>query len=143
MNAPRGTVAAFDPGRNVGYALVAPDGRRLDAAVLDVADLAGDVVRARLPSGVHVVVGAGTGAAQVVAALRAAGLAPDLVDEVGTSLEGRALWRRSVPPRGLARFWPAGLRAPREPIDDYAAWAIALRVVGVSLDAAVAAQRGT
>ena len=140
MNAARGTVAAFDPGRNVGYALVAPDGRRLDAAVLDVAALEGEVLRGRVPPGVRVVVGAGTGSARVVEALRAAGLSPELVDEVGTSLEGRALWRRSVPARGLARWWPPGLRVPREPIDDYAAWAIALRALGIGLDAATEAR---
>lgn len=129
-------VAAFDPGRNVGYALVAADGRRLDAAVFDVADLTPDRLRARLPDAVRVVVGAGTGAARVAAALEAAGWSVERVDEVGTSLEGRDLWRRCVPPRGLARWLPAGLRVPREPIDDYAAWAIALRVVGVPSEAA-------
>jgi hypothetical protein len=129
-------VAAFDPGRNVGFALVAADGRRLDAAVFDVADLSPERLRARVPDGVRVVVGAGTGAARVSAALEAAGRPAELVDEVGTSLEGRDLWRRCVPPRGFARWLPAGLRVPSAPIDDYAAWAIALRVLGVASEAA-------
>jgi hypothetical protein len=116
-------VAAFDPGRNVGFALVAEDGALLRQAVLALEDVA----TLPLPDGVRVVVGDGTGRRDLERVLRGRGLALERVDETGTSEEGRALWRRHVPPRGLNRWLPVGLRSPTEPIDDYAAWAIALR----------------
>jgi hypothetical protein len=53
------------------------------------------------------------------------------VDERDTTLRARELWRRAEPPRGLARLLPPGLRSPPGPIDDYAAWAIALRYLGL------------
>lgn len=123
-------VAAFDPGRNVGFALVARDGgvRRLEILTVDA--LAGLDV----PEGAHVVVGSGTGRAAVVRALRARHGEVRTVDERGTTLAARELWRRRTPPRGLARMIPAGLRAPPGPIDDYAAWAIALRYLGLVPD---------
>ena len=116
-------VAAFDPGRNVGFALVAEDGRLLRQAVLDLAEVA----TVPLPEDARVIVGDGTGRRDVERLLRARGRTPQRVDESGTSEEGRDLWRRHVAPRGLARWLPRGLRAPTGPIDDYAAWAIALR----------------
>jgi hypothetical protein len=116
-------VAAFDPGRNVGFALVAEDGRLLRQAVLELVDVA----TVPLPEDAQVIVGDGTGRGDVERLLRARGRPPQRVDEVGTSEEGRELWRRHVAPRGLARLLPRGLRAPAGPIDDYAAWAIALR----------------
>lgn len=120
-------IAAFDPGRNVGYALVDADGRLHRRAVLAL----GEVATLALPAGAEVVIGGGTGRRALREALRARGLAPREVDERDTSLRARELWRRDVPPRGLARLLPPGLRAPAGPIDDYAAWAIALRHLGL------------
>ncbi len=116
-------VAAFDPGRNIGFALVAEDGRLLRQAVLELADVA----TVPLPDEARVIVGDGTGRRDVERLLQARGRTPQRVDEAGTSEEGRELWRRHVAPRGPARLLPPGLRAPTGPIDDYAAWAIALR----------------
>lgn len=116
-------VAAFDPGRNVGFALVDVRGQALRLAVLRREEVA----TVALPSEAVVVVGAGTGRRDVLAALRQRGLEPRLVDERGTSLEGLTLWRRHAPARGLTRLLPAALRTPARPIDDHAAWAIALR----------------
>lgn len=120
-------IAAFDPGRNVGFALVDAEGRLHRHAVLALEDVA----TLALPAGAEVVIGGGTGRRALREALRARGLAPREVDERDTSLRARELWRRSVPPRGLARLLPPGLRAPAGPIDDYAAWAIALRHLGL------------
>lgn len=49
------------------------------------------------------------------------------IDETGTTLHARALYWRLHPPRGLWRLIPLSLRVPPRPVDDLAAWAIALR----------------
>jgi hypothetical protein len=118
-----GPVAAFDPGRNVGFALVARDGRLLRRAVLRLEQLA----ELPLPEDAQVVIGGGTGRRELRRALEARGRAVTEVDERDTSLRARELWRRTVPPRGRARLLPPALRTPPRPIDDFAAWAIALR----------------
>lgn len=114
---------ALDPGRNVGAAWVRVDGvaERLAVLTLD------DVDRLDLPDGATLVVGNGTGSAAVAARLRSRGLVPELVDEEGTTLAARELYFRDHPARGLARLLPRGLRSPPRPVDDYAAYAIALR----------------
>ncbi len=118
-------VIAIDPGLRIGVAWVTPEGRLLRHEVVDAAALATYDV----PSGARVVVGDGTGSAALSTALRARGIAHELVDEHGTSEEARALFWRDHPPRGLARLVPAGLRPPPRSLDDYAAYAIALRVL--------------
>ena len=120
-------IAAFDPGRNVGHALVDGEGRLHRREVLAL----GDVATLELPAGAEVVIGGGTGRRVLREALRARGFTPHEVDERDTSLHARELWRHAVPPRGLARLLPPGLRSPPGPIDDYAAWAIALRYLGL------------
>lgn len=80
-----------------------------------------------LPPGATFLVGAGTGAKLVVRALAERGITPELVEEAGTSLAARDLYFAANPPRGLARLVPRGMLAPPVPIDDFAAYAIALR----------------
>lgn len=116
-------VLAFDPGRNLGAAWVRPDGTALRLAILAPDDLE----RLVLPPEVTVVVGDGTGSAAVLERLRARGLEPLVVDERDTTLIARDLYFRDHPARGLARWLPPGMRAPPRAIDDYAAYAIALR----------------
>lgn len=120
-------IAAFDPGRNVGFALVDERGHAVRRAVLRLPEVA----RVPLPPDAEVVIGAGTGREALRQALQARGVTVTEVDERDTSLQGRALWRRHAPARGWARLLPPGLRAPREPIDAFAAWAIALRHLGL------------
>jgi len=122
-------IAAFDPGRNVGFALVDGDGRLLRRAVLRH----DEVAHLELPASCTVVIGAGTGRRELRLELAQRSLDVHVVDERGSSLEARELWKRAVPARGLARMLPSGLRAPREPIDDFAAWAIALRYLGLDV----------
>lgn len=115
-------IAAFDPGRNIGFAMLDDQGRLLEHAVLDVAglrllDVDADVV----------VVGSGTGSNDLVRLLRAKGITPVVVDESNTTLAARRHYFREHPPRGLQRLLPEGMRAPPRPIDDYAAYAIGLR----------------
>jgi hypothetical protein len=102
---------------------VARDGRLLRRAVLRLEQLA----ELPLPDEAHVVIGGGTGRRELRDALEARGRVVTEVDERDTSLRARELWRRTVPPRGRARLLPPALRTPPGPIDDFAAWAIALR----------------
>ncbi len=117
------TVLAFDPGRHVGVAWLDDDGTLLRGDVLDLPTAA----RLEVPAHVQVVVGNGTGSRAVQVALGAAGHPFVIVDERGTTEEGRRLYLRDHPPRGLARWLPSGMRAPPRSVDDYAAFAIGLR----------------
>jgi|SRR5690554_5523908 len=116
-------IVSFDPGRNLGVAFVSGAGELLAGRVMEPAELA----TLELPEGATVLVGDGTGSAELVARLSAMGLTPQLVPEEGTSLEARALYYEKNEPRWWARLVPVGMRSPSVPIDDYAAYAIALR----------------
>lgn len=116
-------VLGVDPGRRIGLAWVAGDGRLLRVAVVDLTELAG----LEVPPGAAIALGDGTGSAAVRAALAAAGRAVDLVDERASSEEGRRLYWRDRPARGWRRLVPVGLRPPPDLLDGYAAYAIALR----------------
>lgn len=116
-------IVAFDPGKNLGVAFVGQDGTLERGLVLEPSALAAF----ELPADATLLVGDGTGSAAVVSALTARGLSVQLVGERGTSLEGRELYFAAHPPRGLARLLPRGLLNPPVLIDDYAAYAIALR----------------
>jgi len=119
-------VVAFDPGRRVGVAWVTAGGGLLWSAVIAAEDLG----RVSVPVGARVVLGDGTGSRALATALRAMGLQPEAVDERGTSEHARLLYWRRHPPRGLGRLVPVGLRVPPRAIDDFAAYAIALRALG-------------
>jgi hypothetical protein len=54
----------------------------------------------------------------------------NIIDESMTTLEGRALYWKLYPPRGLWRIVPLSLRIPPRPVDDLAAWAILGRAMG-------------
>lgn len=116
-------IVAFDPGRHLGAAWVRFDGTHERLAILGEGDLEGLAI----PSGALVLVGDGTGSAVLVERLRALGLEPRLVDERDTTLRARSLYFRDHPARGWLRLLPAGLRVPPRTVDDYAAYAIALR----------------
>lgn len=126
-----GLIAAFDPGRNIGFALVDGHGKLVRAAVLADADL--DTLQ--LPEGCTVVIGDGTGSAHLVEHLERLGVKGTLFNEAFTTLDARQLYYRHNPPRGLVRLIPAGLRMPPGSLDEYAAYALALRFL--------AAQGGT
>ncbi len=121
-------IVALDPGRNLGVAYVTPAGELERGLVIEPAALA----ELELPEAATILVGDGTGSREVLAALAARGVTAELVGERGTSLEGRDLYFAAHPPRGLARLVPRGLLSPPGPIDDYAAFAIALRWLGRS-----------
>lgn len=116
-------IVAFDPGKNLGVAFVTEAGLLERGLVIEPAALAA----LELPDGATILVGDGTGSAAVIAALASRGLGAELVEEEGTSLEGRELYYAANPPRGLARFLPRGMLSPPVLVDDFAAYAIALR----------------
>jgi hypothetical protein len=122
------SVVAFDPGRRVGVAWVTSGGGLLWSAVIAAEDLG----RVTVPGGARVVLGDGTGSRALAAALAALGMRAEPVDERGTSEHARALYWRRHPPRGVGRMVPVGLRVPPRAIDDFAAYAIALRALGAS-----------
>jgi len=116
-------IVAFDPGRNIGVAFVTPTGALEWRSIVDSRALR-DLT---LPAGATVVVGDGTGSAALIGELTAMGLKPEVVVERSTTLEARSLYFRDHPPRGWQRLLPSGMRSPPRSIDDYAAYAIALR----------------
>jgi hypothetical protein len=116
-------IVAFDPGRNIGFALVDGRGRLLRQAVLAERDLE----RLELPAGSVLLIGDGTGSGHLAELLARRGRSGLLVDETGSTLEARRLYYQRHPARGLLRLVPPGLRFPAVPLDGYAAWALALR----------------
>lgn len=116
-------IVALDPGKNIGVAFVNLGGRLIYRAVISLSELETLLI----PAGVTVVVGDGTGSREVQRVLRQRALSFAVVDETGSSLEGRELYFRAHPPRGLQRLLPQGMRTPPELIDGYAAYALALR----------------
>jgi hypothetical protein len=113
-------IIAFDPGRNIGVAYVSEAGELLQRAIVDL----GAVKSLELPAEATLVIGNGTGSRALQDVFARLGRAYALVPERDTSLEGRELYFRHHPPKGLTRLWPKGLRAPPVPVDDYAAYAI-------------------
>ena len=116
-------VVGVDPGRHIGHARVGAHGRLLRSGLVELGELAG---LARPPAAL-VALGDGTGSQAARHVLEGAGHPVLLVDERHSSEEGRRLYFRDHPPRGLARLLPPGLRSPGRLVDDYAAYAIALR----------------
>ncbi len=128
LRAPGGTAwVAFDPGRRIGVAWVDAAGELLAHAIVEASQL-GELP---LPDGAGVLIGDGTGSVELDRALRALGGEPRRVDETGTSLVGRRLYFARNPATGWRRLLPSGLRTPPVPVDDYAAWAIARRHLGI------------
>ena len=123
-------ILGIDPGtRKCGFAVV----ERLDAppVELGIAPLAAFRERLAALAGAYaierVAIGCGTNAAEIVDAVRAAGLAFELVDERETTIRARARFFDDHPPRGWRRLIPRGMLLPDRPIDDYAALLIAER----------------
>ena len=120
-------VLACDPGRNIGIALVSGDGELLNSTIVREIELQ----HLELPQASHYVIGDGTGSGELSSLLKHKGIEPTPVDETGTSLEARKLYFRDHPPGFLMRLVPFTLQLPPRPIDDYAAYAIALRFLAV------------
>jgi len=128
---PPSAILAIDPGRDkCGLALVAGSGACLRRAIVPRAELLPALRQWVAETGVALaVLGDRTGSRDALAEIR--GLAVfesiELVDEHRSTEEARQLYFREQPARGLARLIPAGLRSPRVPIDDFAAWVLGRR----------------
>jgi hypothetical protein len=75
----------------------------------------------------HLFVGNGTGSAFFSRKLEEKNIFYNIIDERHTTLEGRSLYWKLNPPRGLWKMVPLSLRVPPRPVDDLAAWAILKR----------------
>jgi len=125
------TVLAIDPGSvKCGLAVVcAPPLVRLKLAVVDRARLTvalGDALRA-FPQISRLLLGSGTGSANLRRAVQQTfpQIALETVDEHGSSERARRRFVREIPPAGLRKLLPPGLRTPERPYDDYVALLLA------------------
>lgn len=116
-------ILAFDPGKNIGVAQVSLTGQLLHHEIIGFERLNDYPI----PKEAHILIGQGTGAKRITDLLDRLQYRYQLIDETGTSLEARQLYFKDHPPKGLWRLLPQSLRSPPELIDDYAAYAIALR----------------
>lgn len=116
-------IVSFDPGANLGVAYVTREGTLERGTIVDKRELP----LVEIPKGATVLVGDGTGSTEVVAGLKARGIDVKLVPEEGTSLEARDLYFSVRGYRWWQRLLPKGLRYPPVPVDDFAAYAVALR----------------
>lgn len=71
----------------------------------------------------NIYIGDGTSSGEI-AVLLGAELKIEVVDEKGSTLEGRKRYWVLHPPRGLWRLIPTSLRVPPRDIDDLAAWSL-------------------
>ena len=140
---------AIDPGTaKWGLALVDSAGacvRREHVAAEEapacVAAMLGEAPHRAMPGDAPIaaiLLGDRTGARAARERIAALPLAADLplilVPEHGTTLLARELYWRDHPPSGWRRLLPRGLLLPPEPLDSYAAEAIALRHFGLLED---------
>lgn len=126
----RAVVLAIDPGYRVGYAYLNAEGACLRRGIETA-----EAIGARLQGhALSIAVGGGTERHAILGQAAALGVGVTVVNEAGTSLEGRELWRNTHGRRGLRRWLPRGMQIPPGPIDDYAAWAIGLRYLGIGLN---------
>lgn len=133
---PGETVIAIDPGREkCGLAVLDGAGELLDKFVVATPSIAGALEHCLGEHGTsRIIVGDGTGSKDLQAAIAQALPSPtlEIVPEERTTERALELWRDVEPPRGWRRLLPRSLRFPGQPIDDFAAWIMALDYLGRS-----------
>ena len=139
----RDLVLGLDPGRDkTGFAFVNLDGDLLIAGIFPTderenffADFTPYITERRIGSDDSImsrveiiVVGDGTTSRAFTEHVRTlAGCEIMTVDERNTTLEARGLYWKIHRPGIWARLLPEGMRVPKRVLDDFAAWAVALR----------------
>lgn len=146
-------ILGIDPGKNkTGWAFVDKEGNLCLSGIILTSDIhvfkevcgSSSDVRERLLepwiierrkklAGIveFVAVGKGTGSRDAVREMRNIGCSLMEVDEKNTTLMARTLYWNLHAPSLWQRFLPRFLRVPPRPLDDLAAWAIALRGIGL------------
>ena len=120
---------AIDPGRDkCGLAIVQPDGEVLELFLVKSAELLEKVqiCLAKYPQG-QILLGDGTQSATAQQNLASLNQSIILVDERNTTLQASELYWRKNKPSYWQSLLPIRWRSLPEPVDAYAAWAIALR----------------
>ena len=125
------TVLGIDPGRDKCGLAVCEPGRVLARTIVPPAEVPRLAVAWAAEYHVDaIVVGAGTGSKEIMAALaglRASGRLPAVTaeGERDSTLDARRRYFEEHPPRGWRRLVPRSFQVPPEPYDDYAAAVIA------------------
>ena len=120
---------AIDPGRDkCGLAIVQPDGEVLELFLVRATELLEQVQSclAKYPQS-QILLGDGTQSAVVQHSLASLDQTIILVDERNTTLQASELYWRKNKPSYWQSLLPIRWRSLPEPVDAYAAWAIALR----------------
>jgi RNase H-fold protein (predicted Holliday junction resolvase) len=123
-------ILAIDPGRDkCGLAVVDASGHVQEQCIVARSDVVEVVVslceRHRVA---RLVLGHATASQALREELqRAIDMEIAGVDETGSTLEARALYWKSHPPRGWRRLVPLSLQVPPQPLDDFAAVVLARR----------------
>jgi len=125
---------AVDPGRSkCGLAVMTSAGEVLSKAAVPAKDVAAAAADLWECGGFDkIVMGSGTGSAEVAEKLRAIAALPSpivMVPEKNTTLEARAIYERENPRAWPLRIIPRWLFAPPADLDAYAAIAIGLRYI--------------
>ncbi len=117
-------ILAIDPGREKCGLAVGEDGRLVKKDVV-ATEMVAETVSAWVAeySPQRILLGNRTGAKGLHQRLgaRVRGTPIILIDEQGTTLEGRRRYFRDHPPRGWRRLLPLSMQRPPEPYDDYVA----------------------
>ena len=130
-------ILAIDPGRaKNGVALVTAAGQVVCQSVVETGRLLAHIEELLARYAVTVIViGNRTGGRKLSEQLRSLGLGKNRtivsVDEDYSTEEGRRLYWRENPPRGLRRLLPVTLQTPPRPIDDYVARILAARYLAL------------
>lgn len=137
MTAGEKVVLAIDPGTSkCGLALVRrKPSNELDLiwrAIVPTSDIAAALVTAAQSSEFSmIIIGSGTSSRTLVETLRETlpSIGILVVDEKETTIQARERYWEHNPRRGWRRLLPATMQVPPEPVDDFAAFVLAERVL--------------
>ncbi len=127
---------AIDPGKNkLGLAVLNQEGKVLERQIEETANLKTTLPRLFTHYHTHIIViGNGTRAKNIQKTIMQLELNAHIIsiNEKNTTLEGRKLYWKINPPKGLWKLVPTTLRTPPAPYDDLAAVIIGRRFLAGS-----------